>query len=70
MSQRKRGLLIGILTGALLGALVAWVYTGALAEKQKHGQGETPSLGPSDWIRLGAAVLGVAKLLGELLSRK
>ena len=70
MSQRKRGLLIGVLTGAILGALVAWVYTGALAEKQKDSQGAAPPLGPSDWIRLGAAVLGVAKLLGELLSRK
>lgn len=70
MSQRKRGLLIGVLTGAVLGALVAWVYTSALAEKQKRGQGEPPSLGPGDWIRLGAAVLGVAKLLGELVSRK
>ncbi|MCD6291026.1 MAG: hypothetical protein J7M34_11030 [Anaerolineae bacterium] len=68
MSNRKRGILIGAITGAILGALVAWVYVGSQPE-DGTSEDTSPQLAPTDWVRLAIAILGVARQLGELVRR-
>ncbi len=68
MSSRKRGILLGAAAGALLGALIAWVYADAQADHGLNGDDQSP-LSPTDWIRLGIAILGVARQLGDLVKR-
>ncbi len=69
MNKRRRGIIIGAVAGALLGALIAWVYTSSLAEAETGERGTSPHIAPTDWIRLGAAILGVVRLLGDLVKR-
>jgi len=68
MNRRQRSLLIGILSGALLGALIAWVYTGAQGEERRGEQG-VPKLSPMDWVRLGLVILRAARQIGEVVKR-
>lgn len=63
-------MLIGTVAGAVLGLLIAWVYTGAQEEgSQDHRNGHGPEIAPADWIRLGMAILGVARQVGEVIRR-
>ena len=68
MNARKRGILIGAAAGALLGALIAWVYADARGDEDTNADQRVP-LSPADWIRLGIAILGVARQLGDLIKR-
>jgi len=69
VNKRRRGIIIGAVAGALLGALIAWVYTGSQAEAEAGEKSASPHIAPTDWIRLGAAILGVARLIGDLVKR-
>ncbi len=68
MSKRLRRILIGIGSGALLGALIAWVYAGAQEEEEKGERGLS-KLGPADWVRLGLIILGAARQIGDIVKR-
>ncbi len=68
MSRRQRSILIGIISGALLGALIAWVYAGA-QEEERGGERGALRLGPMDWVRLGLVILGAARQIGEVVKR-
>ena len=68
MNSRKRSILIGTIIGAILGALIAWVYVGSQPEDDTS-EDTPPKLAPADWVRLGIAILGVARQMGELLKR-
>jgi hypothetical protein len=69
VSNRKRGIIIGAVAGALLGALVAWVYTSSQTELEADGKKASSQIAPTDWVRLGVAILGVARLVGDLVKR-
>lgn len=58
-----RGILIGAVAGALLGAAIGWAYASGVEE------GKNPGLAPGDYFRLGIALLGVARQVGELAER-
>lgn len=68
MNRRQRSILIGLISGALLGALIAWVYAGA-QEDERGGGRAVPKLGPMDWVRLGLVILGAARQIGEVVKR-
>ncbi|MCS7221133.1 MAG: hypothetical protein RML36_12075 [Anaerolineae bacterium] len=68
MSRRQRSILLGIVSGALLGALIAWIYAGA-QEEERGGAHAIPRLGPMDWVRLGLVILGAARQIGEVVKR-
>jgi len=59
-----RGIIIGALAGALLGAAIGWAYTSAAAEDAKSTE-----LSPGDYFKLGIALLGVARQVGEVVQR-
>jgi len=62
-NQQIRGILIGAVAGALLGAAIGWAYTDSANEDQ------SPGLAPGDYFRLGIALLGVARQVGDVVSR-
>jgi hypothetical protein len=69
VSHRTRGILIGALAGALFGALIAWIYTSSQSEETPGKDHTLPQIAPADWIRLGIAMLNVARQIGDLVKR-
>ena len=64
MRRRNRGLLIGTLIGAILGTALAWAILDS-----DDGTASQFKAKPSDWFKLGIALLGVAKQMGDLVRR-
>lgn len=61
--HKARGILIGALAGALLGAAIGWVYA------SRADGDEAVNLTPGDYFKLGIALLGVARQVGDLVQR-
>ncbi|MEZ4557108.1 MAG: hypothetical protein R2851_23745 [Caldilineaceae bacterium] len=68
MNHRYKSILIGVLSGALLGAAFAWVASdGGDAEGDEH-LGLT-ALGPGDYIALGISILTLARQFSGMIKR-
>ena len=70
MNKRTRGLLIGTLSGALLGAVLAWV----LVSREDDGTGGLPGTNQSrlqassgDWMKLGLAILQAGRQMADIV---
>lgn len=61
MKHRARVLLIGGLTGALLGLVGAWLYVRMVRSNGRSGQ-----TAPAELIRLGLSVAGVLRQIVAL----
>lgn len=59
-----RGILVGALAGALLGAAIGWAYSSAVQDGSANDR-----LTPGDYFKLGIALLGVARQVGEVVQR-
>lgn len=66
-SSNRMGVLVtGVLAGAFLGGIFAWMASG------RNGEGENAavaSLGPSDYFQLGISVLTLARQFGAMLNK-
>jgi hypothetical protein len=70
LNKRTRGLLIGTLSGALLGAVLAW----ALVSREDDGsdgladanQGLVQA-SSGDWMRLGLAILQAGRQMADMV---
>jgi hypothetical protein len=65
-SKRMGVILIGVLAGAFLGGIFAWMAS------NKEGDAENAavaSLGPSDYFQLGISVLTLARQFGSMLNK-
>ncbi|MCC7355231.1 MAG: hypothetical protein IT330_15915 [Anaerolineae bacterium] len=65
MRRRSRGLLIGVIVGAILGGALAWAVLG----NDDDGETSHVKASPGDWFKLGLAVIGVARQLSDLVKR-
>jgi len=70
VNRKTRGLLIGCLSGALLGAAVAW----ALLSRENIDADGSPGrarlrirAGTSDWFRLGMSVLQAGRNMADMI---
>jgi len=70
VNKRTRGLLIGTLSGALLGAVLAW----SLVSREDDGSDVLPGGGQSglqagsgDWMRLGLAILQAGRQMANIV---
>jgi hypothetical protein len=63
MRDRGRALLIGGLTGALLGLVGAWLY---LRSAHTIRRSDRPLPAPADLIKLGLAILGILRQISVL----
>lgn len=75
MTERDKFMIIGGVSGAALGAALAWAYyrqqtTGLWANKHESGQTLTVQAGALDFVRIGMAVFGVVKMLQGLAKPK
>lgn len=72
MSEKVKSLLIGAISGAALGAALAWVASeGADEEVDELGQRNSAvsQLGPGDYIALGISILALARQFSNMLRK-
>jgi len=65
-SNRTGVVLAGVLAGAFLGGIFAWMAS------SRDGDGENAAvaaLGPSDYFQLGISVLTLARQFGAMISK-
>jgi hypothetical protein len=75
VTDRDKFMLIGGVSGAALGAALAWAYyrqqtTGLWTSKREDGQTLTVQAGALDFVRIGIAVFGVVKMLQGMAKPK
>jgi len=66
-SNRKMVVVTGMLAGAFLGGIFAW-----MASSRESGEGENvavAALGPSDYFQLGISILTLARQFGSILNK-
>ena len=70
MSNRTRGLLIGAVSGAVLGAALAWAV---LSREETNGEG-TPGhvrsrlqASTGEWFRLGTSILQAGRQMADMV---
>ena len=68
MNHRTKSILIGVLSGALLGAAFAWV-AGDGAEGEGDERVGLTALGPGDYIALGISILTLARQFSGMIKR-
>lgn len=69
MSYKMKALLVGAVSGALLGAAFAWVA----ADDDTNERGEPAglaALGPGDYLSLGISILTLARQFGSMVRKK
>ena len=69
MSHRTRALLIGLASGAFLGASFAWLASEKSEDKDGNTTSVVAKLGPMDYFALGIAILGLARQFGGMLKK-
>ena len=75
MTERDKFMIIGGVSGAALGAALAWAYyrqqtTGFWTTRHENGHTWTVQAGALDFVRIGMAVFGVVKMLQGLAKPK
>lgn len=70
MNKKTRGLLIGALSGALLGAALAW----AMLSREELDTGEAPAQGrrrlqasTGEWFKLGMSILQAGRQMANMV---
>lgn len=69
MSHRVRALLIGVISGAFLGATFAWVASELSNDEDGSVSSAVAKLGPMDYFSLGIAMLTLARQFGGMLKK-
>lgn len=66
MERKSRGLIAGILFGAVVGGIFGW-----MASNSENDDGETgiAALGPGDYFQLGIGILTLARQFGSMVKR-
>lgn len=68
MKARPKALLIGVLVGAIAGAILALTATPE-TDGEEGSETGLAALGPGDYVQLGIAVLALARQFGTMLKR-
>jgi len=64
-SSNRTGIIVtGVLAGAFLGGIFAW-----MASKREGENAAAVALGPSDYFQLGISVLTLARQFGSMLNK-
>lgn len=63
-NKTLRGIVVGLAAGAVLGATVGWVYTTTAQE-----DAEANRAGATDYLKLGIALLTIARQVGDFALR-
>jgi hypothetical protein len=69
VNHRTRALLIGLTSGAFLGAAFAWLGSEMTEDKDGNTTSVVATLGPMDYFALGIAILGLARQFGGMLKK-
>lgn len=63
-NKTLRGIVVGLAAGAVLGAAIGWVYSATAQE-----DAEANRAGPADYLKLGIALLTIARQVGDFALR-
>ncbi len=66
-SSRTAVIIVGIIGGALLGGVFAWLSS---ARSDEDGETALETIGPAEYFQLGIGVLTLARQFQSLLQRK
>ena len=66
-SSRTAMIVAGVIAGALLGGVFAWLSS---ARTEENGETAIESIGPAEYFQLGIGVLTLARQFQSLLQRK
>jgi len=70
VNKRTRGLLIGTLSGALLGAILAWTLVSREDDGSDRllGTGQSRlKAGTGEWMKLGLAILRAGRQMADIV---
>lgn len=65
-SNRKVAVLTGVLAGAFLGGIFAWMASNSDSDSEESA---AALLGPSDYFQLGISILTLARQFGAMLNK-
>ena len=65
--NRRKAVLIGLIAGAVLGAILAWVASEDLDELEEGEVRGVANLGATDYFSLGMSILTLARQFGDML---
>ncbi|MEM7539231.1 MAG: hypothetical protein AAF639_44145 [Chloroflexota bacterium] len=65
MNQRTKSIVIGLVAGALLGAVFAWVVSDG--DENEDGTNNIAQLGPAEYFQLAISILNVARQFNGML---
>ena len=66
-SNRTAVIIVGVIGGALLGGVFAWLSS---ARTDEDGETALETIGPAEYFQLGIGVLTLARQFQSLLQRK
>ncbi len=66
MKPKTKAIVVGGVSGALLGALFAWIATNV---DEEDGDVGINALGPGEFVGMGIAVLSLARQFNDLLRK-
>ena len=66
MGRSQRGIIMGALIGAVLGATLTWASLGSAEEDEPLA---IEKAGPGDWFKAGLAILTAARQLNDIVER-
>lgn len=73
MSSRNKAIIIGGVTGAVLGAVAAWAYVQAQESKTPAGASQPGQLrlqaGASDYVKVGVSLFALLRQITDLLKQ-
>ena len=66
-SSKRKGIIVtGVLAGAFLGGIFAWMASHREGEEENAA---VAALGPSDYFQLGISILTLARQFGSMLNK-
>jgi hypothetical protein len=69
MSNRWKSLAVGVALGAAIGALLGWLVSDADAHREPTRVTGLQAISPGDYIKIGIAVLTLAREFGQMLRK-
>ncbi len=69
MSERLKSVAVGVILGAAVGALFGWLVSDADAQRAPGKVTGLQAIAPGDYLKIGVAVLTLAREFGQMLRK-
>jgi gas vesicle protein len=69
MNERMKSLLVGLVLGAIVGALFGWIVGESSENRQPGERTGLQAISTGDYIKIGVAVLTLAREFGQMMRK-